>query len=150
MTKAAPSARSAEVLSFPGVHVRMPVPPAEVEGRYAFLEAENAPGWESELNRHPQHSKVFYVLRGGYEVVIDGQWGDIRAGDVLLVPAGTVHGFRAGPAGGHALILYPPESAGYFADVAEHGGLGGLSPAEREALYRRHSVDVLGPLPPRS
>jgi mannose-6-phosphate isomerase-like protein (cupin superfamily) len=136
-------------LTLPGARLRLIVPADSVEGRFAFLEAENWPGWESELNRHPVHSKLFYVLGGSYEYVIDGQWGDVRAGDVLVVPAGTVHGFRAGPQGGHSLVIYPPESAGFFAEAAGLGDLGALTSAEREALHGRHGVDLLGRLPAR-
>jgi mannose-6-phosphate isomerase-like protein (cupin superfamily) len=137
-------------MSFPGARLQMAVEPSDVEGRFALLEAENDARWESELNRHPRHTKVFYVLAGSYEAVIDGQWRDLRAGEVLVVPAGSVHGFRAGPHGGRTVMLYPPESAGFFAEVAALGGLGALTLGERNELYRRHEVDGLGPLPQRS
>jgi mannose-6-phosphate isomerase-like protein (cupin superfamily) len=128
-----------EGLRFPGVHLQVLVEPADVEGRFSFLAAANDPGWESELNRHEGVSKVFFILDGSYEVVIDDRWHDARRGEAVLVPGGTVHGFRAGPAGGRALMIYPPASAGFFAAVAE-----------RDQLYRDHAIEGLGPLPGRS
>jgi quercetin dioxygenase-like cupin family protein len=103
-----------------GALVRMLVGPAHTEGRFAFIEAVNAPGWSSELNRHPHQTKLFFVLAGSYDCYGDGRWLTAAAGDTLVVPAGTVHGFRAGPDGGRVLIIYPGDSAGWFAGADDH------------------------------
>jgi quercetin dioxygenase-like cupin family protein len=130
-----------------GAHILMKVGSDQTEGRFAFVQARNAPGWESELNRHPEQSKVFFVLNGSYEFLAGDQWRKVGPGDTVLVPAGTVHGFRAGPDGGRVLIVYPGRSSGWFADVAAVGGLSQLGDAEHAELHARHHVESLGPLP---
>ena len=138
-----------EATQLAGAHLLTKITAEQTEGRYALIEARNEPGWQSELNRHPQQSKVFYVLEGSYEFLTDGQWGDVRPGDTLLIPAGQAHGFRAGPGGGRVLVIYPGRSAGWFADAATTGGPGSPGTAQHAALHDTHHVQSLGPLPPR-
>jgi quercetin dioxygenase-like cupin family protein len=137
------------VIELVGARVLTKVAAEQTEGRYALVEARNEPGWQSELNRHPHESKVFYVLEGSYEFFTDGQWGDAQPGDTLLVPAGDTHGFRAGPGGGRVLVVYPGRSAGWFAGAATTGGPGPAGTAQHAALHESNHVESLGPLPPR-
>jgi quercetin dioxygenase-like cupin family protein len=138
-----------EPIELPGARILTKVTAEQTQGRYALVEAHNVPGWESELNRHPHESKVFYVLAGSYEFLIDDRWGDVRPGDTLLIRAGAVHGFRAGPDGGRVLVIYPGRSANWFADAATTGGSGHHGTPQHAALHDRNHVESLGPLPPR-
>lgn len=117
-----------------GASVRILVEASHTEGRFAFVEAVNSPGWSSELNRHPHQTKLFFVLSGSYDCFGDGEWITAAAGDTLVVPAGTAHGFRAGPDGGRVLIVYPGDSAGWFFGADDDTAQG---------------VESLGPLAPR-
>jgi quercetin dioxygenase-like cupin family protein len=130
-----------------GARILTKVTAEQTEGRYAFIEARNPPGWESELNRHPHDSKVFYVLEGSYEFFTGGQWGDVCPGDTLLVKAGDAHGFRAGPDGGRVLVIYPGRSAAWFTDAATTCGPGRPGTAQHAFLHDRNHVQSLGPLP---
>jgi quercetin dioxygenase-like cupin family protein len=132
------------IIELPGAHLLMKVTATDTNGRYALLESRNDPGWESELNRHPRDSKTFYVLAGAYEFYLEGRWGAAYPGDTLLIRAGSVHGFRAGPEGGHALVVYPGNAANWFT---------------RSTQRQRHpsndpnpllDVESLGPLPQRT
>jgi quercetin dioxygenase-like cupin family protein len=131
-----------DTIALPGAHILMKITATDTNGRYALIEARNDPGWESELNRHPLDSKTFYVLDGHYEFVLDGRWGRADPGDTLLIRAGEVHGFRAGPNGGHALVIYPGRSTGWFTLAAQHDR---NHPLDHPA--QSHDVESLGPLP---
>ncbi|MEM2113919.1 MAG: cupin domain-containing protein [Candidatus Caldarchaeum sp.] len=52
------------------------------------------PGGEIPSHSHPDMEHVQYVLRGEYEVVLDGVVHRVKAGDVLFIPAKTVHSYR--------------------------------------------------------
>lgn len=122
----------------------MKVTATDTNGRYALLESRNDPGWESELNRHPHDSKTFYVLAGSYEFYLDGRWDRADPGDALQIRAGRVHGFRAGPHGGHSLVIYPGGATNWFAPAARH--------QRRQPLDDTNplpAVELLGPLPHR-
>src|SRR5689334_9355885 len=108
------------LLNLDGAEVLVKVGPPHTQDRFAFLHARNEPGWHSELNRHPRQSKLFFVLEGSYDCYGDGRWLTVAAGDTLLVPAGTTHGFRAGADGGRVLVVYPGDSVGWFTGAADH------------------------------
>ena len=139
------SAGDGDIIELPGAHLLMKVTATDTNGRYALLECRNDPGWESELNRHPRDSKTFYVLAGTYTVYLDGRWGTAYPGDTLLIRAGSVHGFRAGPDGGHALVIYPGNAANWFTSPAQ-------SPRHQpfNDPYPLPDVESLGPLPQRT
>ncbi|MCS7134021.1 MAG: cupin domain-containing protein [Candidatus Caldarchaeum sp.] len=52
------------------------------------------PGGEIPAHSHPDMEHVQYVLRGEYEVVVDGVVHKVRAGDALFIPAKKVHSYR--------------------------------------------------------
>lgn len=52
------------------------------------------PGGEIPAHSHPDMEHVQYVLRGEYEVVLDGVVHKVKSGDVLFIPAKTVHSYR--------------------------------------------------------
>jgi len=46
-------------------------------------------------------------MSGSGEVLLEGEYRPIRAGDIVYVPADEEHQFRAGPDGLHFLCLVP-------------------------------------------
>lgn len=58
---------------------------------------------------HTRASESFFVLDGELQVLVDGRIVDLRKGDFLLVPPGTVHAF-APPHGKAAdvLVVFTP------------------------------------------
>ena len=42
---------------------------------------------------HPDNDQTLYLAEGSGQVVLDGQAADFNAGDLVLVPAGTLHNF---------------------------------------------------------
>ena len=42
---------------------------------------------------HPDNDQTLYLVEGSGQVVLDGQAADFNAGDLVLVPAGTLHNF---------------------------------------------------------
>jgi hypothetical protein len=89
------------------------------------------------------------VIEGAYEFYADGRWLDIGASDTVLMPAGSVHGFRAGPDGGRGLVIYPGRQERWFAEVAEAGGPTAIGPAAAATISASHGVAQCGPLPAR-
>jgi mannose-6-phosphate isomerase-like protein (cupin superfamily) len=93
--------------------------------------------------------KAFYVLDGTYELFCDGSWSDLHPGDSATVPAGAVHGFRAGPGGGRALVIYPEGQERWFTEVVQAGGAATIGPSAVRRIAAAHRIAQLGPLPPR-
>jgi quercetin dioxygenase-like cupin family protein len=50
------------------------------------------PGRGPKLHHHP-YVETFVILEGGARFEVDGETIEARAGDVVVAPAGAVHGF---------------------------------------------------------
>jgi quercetin dioxygenase-like cupin family protein len=57
---------------------------------YALRMVELAPGGYSPHHHHPYEHENF-IVEGRGRVLMDGVWHDLRPGDVVYVPANTVH-----------------------------------------------------------
>ena len=52
------------------------------------------PGQEHRLHTHAGMDKVYHVLRGKGQVVLDDREIDVEAGTMLVAPEGVAHGIR--------------------------------------------------------
>jgi quercetin dioxygenase-like cupin family protein len=57
---------------------------------YALRMVEIGPGGHSPHHEHPYEHENF-VVEGRGRVFMDGQWHDLKPGDVVFVPAGVEH-----------------------------------------------------------
>lgn len=53
------------------------------------------PGGEIGEETHPDNDQVLHLVDGAGRVMLNGHTADFRAGDLVLVPAGTRHNFTA-------------------------------------------------------
>jgi quercetin dioxygenase-like cupin family protein len=64
------------------------------------------PGYAAPRHTHPGE-EIIYVLEGTLEYVIDGKPVTVKPGDVLFVPAGTIHSAKnVGSGNGAELATY--------------------------------------------
>jgi mannose-6-phosphate isomerase-like protein (cupin superfamily) len=66
------------------------VRPADGTGTSVFYEVWE-PGGSQPPNSHPDSTEIFIVLRGSGRAHSDEHITDLRAGDVLVLPPGSVH-----------------------------------------------------------
>lgn len=106
-------------------------------------------------NVPPPHSHTFneecvYVLAGTLRYSVDGETRDLRPGDWMHTPKGSVHGFiNPHPEPARALIVLTPDiGAQYFRDVAAVVNAGG--PPDRTQLLAVMARYGLEPAPPRA
>ena len=66
------------------------VRPADGTGTSVFYEVWE-PGGSQPPNSHPDSTEIFVVLRGIGRAHSDGHAAELRAGDVLVLPPGSVH-----------------------------------------------------------
>ncbi len=81
---------------------------------------ELAPGVEFPKHRHPGE-EVIYVLEGSLEYQIEGKpWVTLKAGDVLFIPARTIHAARnVGSIPGSELATYIVEKGKPLVTIAK-------------------------------
>ena len=79
----------------------------ETGGHWALGEAWQDPDFDNPPHTHDE-AEAFYVLEGTYTFYTDSDPAEgIGPGTFVFIPPGAVHGFRAGPAGGRLLCVWP-------------------------------------------
>ena len=101
---------------------------------------------------HPGNEELIYVLEGTLRYTVDGVTRDLRAGEAMGTPRGSVHGF-SNPHGkvARALIVNTPDiGAGYFREVGAIANAGGPPDRARliETMRRYGLVPAAPPSPP--
>lgn len=70
------------------------VKPLETGGQFALMEIVSRPGVPGPPpHYHDEITETFYVVRGSLDLMLDGEWQSLKAGEFALAPAGTVHTF---------------------------------------------------------
>lgn len=99
------------IKSFPvlGDQVDMLVTQEMTGGSSATLVETSPPGGGPPPHQHQNEDETFFVIEGGYEFLVDGEWIRASAGDSFYRGRGTIHTFRnCGTTIGRILIFVQP------------------------------------------
>ncbi len=77
-----------------GIEARITTPAEATNGAYVEMDCTLDPAAGSIIHYHPDLVETYQVLDGTLEVLHDGRWHAVRAGESLTVPRRAVHGFR--------------------------------------------------------
>ena len=122
----------------------------ETNGVFSLLEAEEPPGFGPPLHIHHDAAEAFYVLEGEYVMFLDDREVSCPAGSFIFIPAGTRHGFRVGPVPSRKLNFYfPAVMVGYFDDLSDALHRADVNDNLLDDIARRHSMEIVGPVPER-
>lgn len=99
---------------------------------------------------HTDNEECVYVLEGVLRYSVDDQTRDLRPGEHMSTPRGSVHAFgNPGSETARALVMLTPDiGAQYFRDVAAAASAGG--PPDRAKLLEVMSRYGLVPAAPRA
>jgi mannose-6-phosphate isomerase-like protein (cupin superfamily) len=78
-----------------GLEATVTTPSAATDGAYVELDVMLEPEGETNVHIHPDQEETYEVLAGTLEVLRDGHWQRVPAGDSLTVPRGAAHAFRS-------------------------------------------------------
>jgi quercetin dioxygenase-like cupin family protein len=100
---------------------------------------------------HRDNEEVVYVLEGTLRYTVDEETRDLKPGERMYTPRGSVHAFsnpHDRPA--RALVILTPDiGAQYFRDIAEIANAqGGPNPARMVELMTRYGLVLAPPKPP--
>ena len=100
---------------------------------------------------HRDNEEIVYVLEGTLRYVVDNEVCDLKPGDRMYSPRGSVHAF-SNPHDhlARALVILTPDiGAQYFREVAEVANTpGGPSPAKMVEVMTRYGLVLAPPGPP--
>lgn len=106
--------------------------PADGLAHSVFVEIWE-PGGAQPPNSHPRSTETFFILGGEGEAEVDGVTAPVRAGDFLVLAAGTVHRIRNTGAGKlYAITTMLPDEG--FAALVERGPVTDLDDEDRAVL----------------
>ncbi len=77
-----------------GLKATVTTPASATNGAYVEMDVAAEPGSETLIHYHPEQEETYQVLAGTLEVLRDGQWQAVPAGESLTIPPGAVHAFR--------------------------------------------------------
>jgi quercetin dioxygenase-like cupin family protein len=92
---------------------------------------------------HSRNEEIVYVLEGVLRYTVDDETRDLKPGERMYTPRGSVHAFsNPYDKTARALIILTPDiGAQYFRDVAEAvSGPGGPNPAKMVEVMTRYGL----------
>ncbi len=120
----------------------------ETDGVFSLLEAEEPPGFGPPLHIHRDAAEAFYVLEGEYVMFLDDREVSCPSGSFIFIPAGVRHGFRVGKARSRKLNFYfPAVMVGYFDELSAALRDDEVDESLLADIARRHSMEIVGPVP---
>lgn len=134
-----------DIVRIGGLELRFLVDETQSSGAVVMFEMTVPPAARVPAQHYHQHvDEVVYGLAGTLTMQLDGERHEVRGGDVLFVPRGTVHGFEnrhSEPA--RTIAVLTPGSIGrrYFEEVAaEVNGPGKPDLAKIKAIMLEHGL----------
>jgi mannose-6-phosphate isomerase-like protein (cupin superfamily) len=79
-----------------GVQARVTTSSSATGGEYVEMDCTADLGAGTIIHYHPEQEETFRVLEGTLEVLRDGRWSAVQAGEIYTVPKGAVHAWRNG------------------------------------------------------
>ncbi len=83
------------------------------ENVVCWVEVTQAQGEKRGRPHSHDREEIILFVRGGAVVVLDGERTEVGAGDVVVIPPGTLHTFEAGP-GGYECYTIEPRGIRFF------------------------------------
>ena len=99
---------------------------------------------------HSRNEEIVYVLEGVLRYTVDDETRDLKPGERMYTPRGSVHAFsNPHDKTARALIILTPDiGAQYFRDIAEAvGAPGGPNPAKMAEVMTRYGLVLARPKP---
>ena len=128
--------------------VRVRATAAHTGGAFGLVDIETPPGAGPPPHRHAHEDEALVVLRGSLTAAIGRDESEVRSGELLHLPPGVDHGYRAGPEPlRHLNLVQPAGFEQFFIEVGtpiEQAG-GAINPAELGVVANRYGVTLLGP-----
>lgn len=132
-----------KVVWMPGkVRTEVHLTGTETGGALCMLVDEPPAGWSLPPHRHRREAEIIFVVDGTFEVQVDGTWHDLRVGQSIHIPAGTLH---AGRGSGRRVVLFSPAGLEeFFLRLGTAGPDAAHDPREAVRVAIEHGWDFDG------
>jgi quercetin dioxygenase-like cupin family protein len=128
-----------------GVRTEVHLGGDQTGGAFCVLVDEPPAGWSLGRHRHRNEAETIHVVRGEFELAIEGERSRLAAGETIYVPRGAIHeGANVGSDTGRRVVLFSP--AGLERFFLETGAPSAEAPVDWSAVATaaaRHGWDAL-------
>ena len=134
-----------QVLWMPGgVRTEVHLRGEHTGGVFCLLVDEPPAGWALPPHRHRNEAETIHVLRGDFEMVIEGERVRACAGQTIHVPKGALHeGGNVGPDTGRRLVIFSPAGVeGFFLEMGAPSADAEVDWRALAASAERHGWEV--------
>ena len=91
------------------LHIKVHVTSRDSDGAFSLFVDHPQPGWGLPPHRHVNESETVYMVKGLFEMTVDGTRYELSAGDSIHVPKGVVHsGSALGDEPSERVIVFAP------------------------------------------
>jgi quercetin dioxygenase-like cupin family protein len=129
-----------------GVRTELHLGARETGGALFLLVDEPPAGWSLARHRHRNESETIHVVRGEFEMDVEGTRSRLSAGQTIHVPRGAAHeGANVGSETGRRVVVFSP--AGLERFFAEAGAAAHDAEVHWRAVAAsaaRHGWELLG------
>jgi quercetin dioxygenase-like cupin family protein/ketosteroid isomerase-like protein len=125
--------------------VRVRATAEQTQGVFGLVDIETPPGGGPPPHRHARDDEVLVVLRGRLHAIVGDERTELSSGDLVLLPRGVAHGYRAGAESlRHMNLVCPGGFELFFAEADRRVEAGRpLDPTTLGNLAARFGVTLL-------
>jgi quercetin dioxygenase-like cupin family protein len=127
---------------------------ADTAGSFSLLEVRMTHGVGTPLHRHDEDDETFIVLEGRLALLAGGSRVDAGPGDIVYLPGGEIHAWRADSELARFLILATPQHEAFYRDcctpapsLTQPPDAGELDLSIIIPAGKRHGVEIIAPPP---
>jgi mannose-6-phosphate isomerase-like protein (cupin superfamily) len=131
-----------------GADVKIKISSRDTNGAFAVFEAQTPPLEGPPLHRHNEHDEWWFIARGEYRFVVDGQEIDACAGATVFAPKGSSHTFQnVGSEPGWTITTVVPGGVDLFFEEIDAVSPRGVRPDPEKILpvFEKYGQELLGP-----
>lgn len=101
---------SPQIVFMPGgVRTEVHLGAEHTSGEFCLLVDEPPAGWSLGAHRHAGEAETIHIIRGEFEIVVEGERTRLSAGDTIHVPCAAVHeGGNVGRETGRRVVVFSP------------------------------------------
>jgi quercetin dioxygenase-like cupin family protein len=128
-----------------GVRTEVHLDADRTDGAFCMLVDEPPAGWSLGPHRHRNEAETIHVVRGEFEIAIEGERSRLAAGETIYVPRGAIHeSANVGGDAGRRVVLFSPGGLERF--FLETGAPSAEAPVDWSAVAtaaERHGWEAL-------
>jgi len=127
---------------------------AQTGGSFSLIEVRMKRGTGTPLHRHDLDEETFIVLEGTLALLADGTRVDAGPGEIVYLPGGRVHAWRAESPEARFLVLATPRHEAFYreccvpaASFEQPPDAGQIDLRIIVPAGRKHGVEIISPPP---